>query len=333
MQTKHKAVGLISGGLDSLLAAKIILEQGIDVYGVHFLMPWNASETSRAEQAAKQIGIPLKNIQLDNDYLEMIQKPRYGYGSAFNPCIDCHGYMIMLAKKYMNEIGADFIFTGEVLGQRPMSQVKQSLALVERISKTEGILVRPLSAALLKPTHPEINGLIDRNRLLKISGRSRSLQIKLAHQFHITNFPNSAGGCLLTDKNFGRRMKDFLTHDYQGYKETIVLQWGRHFRLHEKHKAILGRDETENEALKSFCSPQDFILELPDKKGPTLILTGSHPQQEILKISAGLIQHFSKNKQRTSPFMINYWQKKSPTHISQIAPIVLSVQDVEKIKI
>ena len=183
----YKAVGLLSGGLDSMLAVKTILNQGINVIGIYFAMPWDHAKNIRTEKAARTLGIELKIIQLDNEYLKMISNPEFGYGNAYNPCIDCHSYMIMLAGKYMNEIGASFIFTGEVLGQRPMSQLKQALNSVFNLSGLNGRLLRPMSAKLLDPTIPENEGIVDREKLHAISGRSRKEQIQLAKEWDITD--------------------------------------------------------------------------------------------------------------------------------------------------
>ncbi len=291
-----KAVGLISGGLDSTLAVKIVKDLGVEVHGVYFSMPWGCCDKTAAQKTAELLGITFIVLQLDERYLEILKNPKHGYGTALNPCVDCRIHMFSRAARYMQSINADFIFTGEVLGQRPMSQMRRSMKWIEQETGMEGRLLRPLCAQLLKPTIPENEGLIDRNKLLCLSGRSRKDQIRLAEEFKITGYPAPAGGCLLTDRHFANRMKDTLEHGYRNFHETIALQWGRHFRLNDSFKATLGRDEKENESLKRYAHKDDCILEFTDKNGPTLILKGNNPTEDILSTAAGLVQRFSKHK-------------------------------------
>ncbi|MBN1869385.1 MAG: tRNA 4-thiouridine(8) synthase ThiI [Candidatus Omnitrophica bacterium] len=329
-----KAVGLLSGGLDSILAAKIVKDLGVKVYGVLFRMPWGYGSNTALNKLARQIGIRLMTIQLDDHYLTMVKDPKYGYGTAINPCIDCHTYMIAIAAKYMREISADFLFTGEVLGQRPMSQNRQSLKRVEKRSGLEGRLLRPLSAKLLEPTIPENEGLIDRNKLLGLSGRSRKAQIQLAEDLHITKYPQPAGGCLLTDKNFSNRLKDFFDQGYQDYKETIVLQWGRHFRINDDFKAIVGRDDQENNLLIQHAFPNDHIMIIAEeeKTGPAALLKGKGPSEEVLSIAAGLIQRFSRYNE-SDPLSVNFWQVRDPAHIRQVTASKLDPSRIEQMYI
>src|SRR3989338_8945580 len=266
-----KAVGLISGGLDSTLAAKIIKDLGVEIYGVYFAMPWGCCDKGSAQLAADKLGINFIVLQLDERYLEMVCKPKHGYGSAMNPCVYCRIHMFSRAAQYMKSIGADFIFTGEVLGQRPMSQMRHSMKWVEEGTGLVGRLVRPLCAQMMEPTIPEQEGLIDRAKMLAITGRSRCEQLRLADQHAIKDFSPVGGGCLLTDANFARRMEDTLTYGYRNFRETVALKWGRHFRITKDYKFILGRDSDENAALGSYAHPDDTIMELPDKLGPTLI--------------------------------------------------------------
>lgn len=329
---KVKAVGLISGGLDSSLAAAVIKDLGVDVQGVYFSMPWGCCDKAKAQSAADQLGIPLMILQLDERYLDIVKNPKHGYGSAMNPCVDCRIHMFTRAAKYMQSIGAQFVFTGEVIGQRPMSQLRHSMKWIEEGSGLTGRLLRPLCAQLMEPTIPEQEGLINREKLLSLNGRSRRPQIDEAEKFGITDFPNPAGGCLLTDKNFARRMKDTLDHGYRNFRETIALQWGKHFRLNKDFKIILGRDKEENAALRRFAHQDDHIMELPDKLGPTLILKGYNPSPEIFATAAGIIQHFSKHK-NTAPQEIEYWPVANANGLQRIHAAVLSVEYIEKIQI
>lgn len=330
--TPRKAVGLLSGGLDSALAARIIHELGFEVHAVYFSQPWGCCNKIKAREAAEKLGIKFIALQLDERYLEVIKKPKHGYGSALNPCVDCRIHMFSRAKKYMVSIGADFVFTGEVLGQRPMSQMRHSLRAIEKESELEGRLLRPLCAKLLDPTIPEKEGTIDREKLLDLSGRSRNQQIVLAKEFGISDYLPPAGGCLLTDKNFSRRMQDSFQYGYRNFRETIALKWGRHFRITKDFKAVLGRDEEENTSLKAFAHPEDFIFELPDKRGPTLILKGSSPSHEVLQICAGLIQKFSRHKDADS-IMIEYWLARDTNQIHQAHSRKMSDEEVEQIQI
>ncbi|VAX34930.1 Possible RNA methyltransferase aq_898 [hydrothermal vent metagenome] len=305
-QKPIKAVGLISGGLDSTLACKVIKDLGVDVYGVYFAMPWGCCNKTKALEAAEHIGIKFISMQLDERYLEIIRNPKHGHGSALNPCVDCRIHMFSRAAQYMKHIGADFIFTGEVLGQRPMSQQRHSMKWIEEGVGIEGRLLRPLSAQLLEPTIPEKEGLIDREKLLRISGRSRRDQMQFCKNLDVSQYTQPAGGCLLTDQHFARRMKDTLKYGYRNFRETVALQWGRHFRINDNFKATLGRKAEENESLLRYVHPDDYVMELQNKKGPTLILKGYKPTEEILSIAAGLIQYFSKFK-NNNPEIMNYY--------------------------
>src|SRR3989338_8636103 len=305
-QQRVRGVGLISGGLDSILAARIMKELGVEVHGLYFAMPWGCCDKDKALSATQKLDIPFVSLQLNEEYLEMVRKPKHGYGTALNPCVDCRAHMFTRARKYMESINAQFVFTGEVLGQRPMSQMRHSMKTIEIESGLEGRLLRPLCAQLLDPTIPEKEGLINRNRLLTISGRSRKEQLELAQKFEIDNYLPTGGGCLLTDKNFARRMEDTLEHGYRTFRETIIVKWGRHFRIAGNFKAVLGRDESENESLRRHVHPDDFILEMPDKKGPTLILKGYDPSYDIMATAAGIIQRYSKYHGST-PVEVECW--------------------------
>jgi len=303
MKTKssHKAVGLISGGMDSALAARLIKAQGIKVYGIFFSMPWGCGHLRMAQKLAQSLSIPLKIFPLREEFIEIIRHPRYGHGSAFNPCRDCHILMLQKAKNYMHELQADFVFTGEVLGQRPMSQLTNSLNLIERESGLKGQLLRPLSARHLNPTQAEIRGLVDREKLLNITGRSRQTQYRLVKKLGLKNFAAPAGGCLLTDRHFSNRLKDALNHGIRHWNDLLILRWGRHFRLDDKTKTIIGRDERENAQLINHCHPQDYILELPDEyPGPTGILQANSNPEPFFKITAGLVQRYSNMKSAPS---------------------------------
>lgn len=329
---KIKAVGLISGGLDSTLAIKIVKDLGVEVYGVYFSMPWGCCDKTMAIEAAQRIGIKFIVLQLDERYLEIVKKPKHGYGTAMNPCVDCRIHMFTRAAHYMNHIGADFVFTGEVLGQRPMSQMRHSMKKIEKGTGLEGRLLRPLCAQLFEPTIPEQEGLIDREKLLNISGRSRRPQIRLANDYHITEFNQPAGGCLLTDRKFANRMRDTLNHGYRNFRETIALQWGRHFRISDDFKVILGRNADENESLLRYAHPDDHVMTFAEKQGPTLLLKGYNPSEQIFAIAAGLIQQYSKYKNEP-PQKMKFWAVADRNNIQFVDAEKLDRTYIEKIYI
>ena len=250
MTEKRRARGLslMSGGLDSQLAVRVLQRAGADVEAVAFETPFFKADTAR--RAAQALGVKLHVVDFTDEEVALIENPPHGFGGAMNPCIDCHAAMIRRAGEMMRELGYDFVATGEVRGQRPMSQNAQSLLTVEKASGMKGRLVRPMSAKLLEPTIPEIEGILDREKLLDISGRSRDRQIALAAEFGITDYPSPAGGCKLTEEAFGRKLKDLK--DHEGLKSRALLDLlvvGRRFRLPGGSSVILGRDAGENALL------------------------------------------------------------------------------------
>jgi tRNA U34 2-thiouridine synthase MnmA/TrmU len=256
---KPRAIALLSGGLDSTLAISILLDLGIEVEALNFTTIFCNCTSARREvgcgsearRVSKLFGVGLKVLNAMPEYMDVVKAPKHGRGSGMNPCIDCRIFMFKKAKQHMEQTGADFIVTGEVLGQRPMSQHRQAIQLIERESGLEGLVVRPLSAKLLPPSIPEREGMIDREELLAISGRSRKPQIQLAADKGITDFACPAGGCLLTDKSFGRRLKDLLDNEPEAdITDVKLLKYGRHFRLPNGTKIIVGRDKAENDLLE-----------------------------------------------------------------------------------
>ncbi|HPD85410.1 MAG TPA: tRNA 4-thiouridine(8) synthase ThiI [Candidatus Omnitrophota bacterium] len=329
---RPKAVGLISGGLDSILAAKVIKDLGVEVHGLYFSMPWGCGNKEKALAMAGNLGIQLEVIELGESFLEVVKKPKHGYGSALNPCVDCKIHMLIRARQHMENIGAAFVFTGEVLGQRPMSQLKQSLAIIEKESGLTGRLLRPLTAQVLEPTISEKEGLVDRSKLLSISGRSRKEQISLAEKYGIKDYLQPGGGCLLTDKNFARRMKDAFKHGHRDLNDVTSLKWGRHFRISENFKVILGRDEPENNILRQNAHAEDYIIEPVNKLGPTAVLKGKNPDPEVLRIAGGLVREFSK-KHKTSNAEVDYWQVNHKDAVSRIKAASLTEEQIDGMRI
>ncbi|MBE9547632.1 MAG: tRNA 4-thiouridine(8) synthase ThiI [Proteobacteria bacterium] len=268
---KVKAIALFSGGLDSILAVKVIQEQGIDVLGVTFATPFFGAQKSI--EAAKRIGLPLLTIDITEEYLAMLKAPRYGYGRNMNPCIDCHTLMLKIAGGKMKELGADFLFTGEVMGQRPMSQGKQSLHIVAKNSGYNGYVLRPLSGRLLPETIPETEGKVDREKLFDIQGRGRKQQMEMTIKYGISDYSTPAGGCLLTDRMFSKRLKDLFEHgeDFK-VRDIELLKTGRHIRLDEKTKIIVGRNKSDNAAIQGLSEDGDIVITMTHFPGPTVLV-------------------------------------------------------------
>ncbi|MBL7158478.1 MAG: tRNA 4-thiouridine(8) synthase ThiI [Candidatus Omnitrophica bacterium] len=262
-----KALGLLSGGLDSILAIKVLEEQGINVTGITFVTPFFGPK--KAEKAAKTLGIRLIIKNITEEHLVMLKNPRYGYGSGMNPCIDCHGLMLKIAGEIMEREGFDFIFTGEVLGERPMSQNKQSLGIVGKLSGYREYILRPLSARLLEETKPEKEGRVDRSRLLDLNGRQRTRQFEMAEKYGIKDYPNPASGCLLTDPGFSKRLRDLFENEGDvPTGEIELLKAGRHVRMKEGPKIIIGRNEGDNMSLAGIEQSKYYLFAPMGVKGP-----------------------------------------------------------------
>ncbi len=268
-----KAICVFSGGLDSMLAAELIRDQGHDVLAFFFETPF--FNHHKAKSSAQALGLPLKIVDISKRHVAMVKAPKYGYGAHMNPCIDCHALMIRTAGEMLLREGADFIITGEVLGQRPMSQNKRSLALVADESGFGNLVIRPLSAKYLPLTVPERKGWVNRDLLPAIQGRSRKPQMALAASLGIKTYPAPAGGCLLTEKAFSRRLKDlFNARTGTKMKEIEALKVGRHFRISPAAKLVVGRNKRENEVLQSLAGENDLLLTALGVPGPTILGTG-----------------------------------------------------------
>jgi tRNA U34 2-thiouridine synthase MnmA/TrmU len=297
MMKKRKAIALLSGGLDSTLAVKVILDQGIEVEALNFVTPFCLCRKGGcgAFEAAQKLNVPLKTMSLDQEYLRVVRNPKHGYGRNMNPCIDCRILILKKAKKYAKAQGASFIFTGEVLGERPMSQHRQALSIIEKEAGLEGKILRPLSAKLLPRTEAEEKGLVDRDKLLDIMGRSRKRQIKLADQFGITDYPCPAGGCLLTYREFANKLRDLFQHRKTvTINDVQMLKVGRHFR-HGKNKIIVGRNEQENKQLLQMKKKDEFVFETQGCGSPITLLQGPKTK-EAIKIAAELTAYHSDQK-------------------------------------
>lgn len=285
-----KAIGLFSGGLDSVLAVKVLQDQGITVIGVTFETPFFGAE--KARDAAAAIDIPLRVINFTGEHLAMLKAPRYGYGKNMNPCIDCHALMLEKAGGLMAGEGADFLFTGEVLGQRSKSQTGQSLKLVAKLSGYDGYILRPLSALLLPETFPEAEGKVDRKRLLDIQGRSRKRQMALAQHYGLSSYSSPAGGCLLTDPAFSHRLRDlFNREDHPSVRNIELLKVGRHLRAGEG-KIVVGRNRSENEVIERLAEPEDSLVNVRGIPGPLVIVPGGG-DEETIRAAAAICAFYS----------------------------------------
>jgi tRNA U34 2-thiouridine synthase MnmA/TrmU len=287
---KVKALSLMSGGLDSMLAAKLIMEQGIEVAGISFTSLFFGAEGAR--RGTDELGIDLIVIDLSDDLLKVIQSPKHGYGKHMNPCIDCHALMFRVAGERMEELGASFIVSGEVVGQRPKSQMRFGLGVVERESGLTGYLLRPLSAKLLAVTVPETEGWVDREKLLGLHGRSRKPQMELADGYGIRNYATPAGGCLLTDENFSRGLKDLKKHGRLTNPEIRILSFGRQFRLSDTAKLVVGRNHAENEHLFELRPDDDILVKVIGHKGPVGVLSGDATDRD-LELAGGVVARYS----------------------------------------
>ena len=311
-EKKTKAVALLSGGLDSSLAIRMMLEQGIDVEAVAVKTPFCDFDCGkgcgqRVKEVADELGIKLKTVYFGEEYLRMLKNPKHGYGSGMNPCIDCRGMMYNAAKEHMKKTNADFIITGEVLFQRPMSQNNRALHIIEKETGMESKVLRPLSAKHLPPTEAEKRGLIKRENMGDIKGRSRKGQLAMARHFGISEPPNAAGGCLLTDPSFSKRVKDVIDHssDVPTLNDIELLKVGRHFRITNDAKLVVGRNKDENEVIKALATEGDIIIEAKDYVGPTCILRCKNHDDSLLKICGAITARYSDApKEETSKVSI-----------------------------
>jgi len=304
-----RAVSLLSGGLDSTLAARILMEQGIQVSPLYIRTGLSYARRNRlvgreptgplnVEKAAAALGLDLEIIDVSDEFLSVILHPRHGYGSAMNPCVDCRIFLLRQARAWMEEHDHHFVFTGEVLGQRPNSQMRDSLKLVERESGLEGYLLRPLSAKLLEPTIPERRGWVDREKLYGIAGRSRKPQMELAERFGVNDYPQPAGGCcFMVDQNYARRLRDFLSHEGEEAltsERAFLLAIGRHLRLPSGAQVIVGRYKQENAYIKTQ-GDEGLLLTTVDLPGPTTLMPGE-PMLEEIKQAARITARYSDGK-------------------------------------
>jgi len=333
MKDKIKAVALFSGGLDSILAVKLIQGQGIEVKGVNFKTPFFGLD--KTFLASKNIDMNLEILDITKEHLEILKKPKHGYGKNMNPCIDCHTFMFKKAGEYMSKIGASFIISGEVLRERPMSQNRNSLSIIERESGFEGRILRPLSALLLSETIPEKEGLVNRNKLLNISGRSRKRQMELALKMGIEDYPSPAGGCKLTEPAFSKRLRDLFTQDVFSLEDIEMLKLGRHFRLSTNIKLVVGRNKEENEKIKEYFQEGDFLFKAKNLKGPVSLLKGAcHENEGFISKSCQITARYcDRNEEENKEVFIDYYIKlKGIAKTKKVKPLIEDELEILRIQ-
>ena len=328
-----KAIALLSGGLDSTLAARVVMEQGVGLEALNFMTVFctctqRGATCLASQKAVEALGIPLKVLNVSEEYLCVVKNPKHGYGRNMNPCIDCRIFMLKKAKAHMEESGAAFIITGEVLGQRPMSQRRDAMRLIEREAGLEGLILRPLSAKALPVTVPEKEGWVDREKLLMVQGRSRKPQIALAEHYGIHDYPCPAGGCLLTDPGFAKRMKDLMVHDLDfSLNDVHLLKVGRHFRFSPGSKLVVGRQEEENKKIQTFAQGEDILFKVSSFPGPLSLLRGKVDDRDIERAAAVTV-HYSKAKDLPN-IEVTYKDPEEDHPQSILAPPI-SREEIEK---
>ena len=325
-----RALALVSGGLDSILAAKLIKLQGIEVIGICFASAFFGSKN--AEKMAAQIDMPLKVVDFTEDHLEMTKNPKYGYGKNMNPCIDCHAMMLRYAGHLLEELQGDFLITGEVLDQRPMSQNKKSLGIVKKESGFEEKILRPLCALNLEPTQMENNGLVDRTRLLGISGKSRKPQMELAREWGIEEYPSPAGGCMLTEPQFANRLRDLYAHGKESIKPIDIefLKVGRHMRISDSTKIVCTRNENEYALLGKLLKDEHIIFDTADCTGSTVVAVpapGTGIPAEDISFAGAVAARYSKEKEKDSVRI--KFRKKSDTEYEYIYVKPISDEEIK----
>lgn len=319
------AIALYSGGLDSTLACRVVADQGIRVVAVKFISPFFGYDLlARREQhmleVKEKFGLDLRLIDISVDYLRMLRNPPHGYGKNFNPCIDCKILMLTKAKELMTPFHASFLITGEVVGQRPMSQRYDTLRVIERDSGCSDILLRPLCAKLLKPTKPETEGLIEREKLLDFNGRTRASQIQLAAQYGIREYPGPAGGCILTDPILSKRIEKYYK-DYENIRAVDIplLMLGRQLHLPGGGWLVLGRDEKENNNVAMLRQPDDHLFIMADRPGPTGLLRYATSPDDLKTAAAVMVRYARKGKDLPEPVPVTVEKNTDITVINSTA--------------
>ncbi len=324
-----KALILLSGGLDSLLAYKIIEKEGVDVLGIHYINPIATRYPEKAEEIFQKNN--LKYIQISNfkDFLKMLKAPKFGFGKNLNPCIDCRLLNIRLAVEEMKSRHFDFLVTGEVQGQRPKSQLRRALDTIESASGVKGLLLRPLSAKILHPTVPELKGWVNRENFYGIQGRSRSIQMRITKEFNITDYASPGGGCPLTEKEYSKKIKDILEYDLLNPDQVALLNIGRHFRLNKKIKFIVGRNNEDNlKLLKMSETLSCVVIDEKTVNGPVAILIGN-PDNNDLRLAMRIVASYTK----VSGDIVMKWKNSLDKIWEDIIVTPFTRKEIEKYRI
>lgn len=297
-----KAIALLSGGLDSTLAVLTMLRQGIEITAVTFLTHFGCdiSDSSSCSKnpfpAAEKFGFEVKLCHLADKFIEIVKNPKYGHGKNMNPCVDCRILMLREAKELMSMIGADFIVTGEVLGQRPMSQRRDTFPVIDREAGVAGYVVRPLSAKHMNPTMPEKSGLINRELLHNFAGRSRKPQMALAAELGLVDYPAPAGGCILTEPNYSHRLRELLKYTPDpSLNDLHLLRVGRHFRVSPSCKVIVGRNEQENDSIEALAEKDNYLLTVEGVGSPMTLIKGEDAAG-FLSLASAICARYSDAK-------------------------------------
>ncbi len=318
---------LFSGGLDSQLAVCVLREQGIKVHGIVFDSPFFDPDIAR--QASVGLDLPLEICDFTADIVSLIEKPSHGFGSCMNPCVDCHALMLKRAGEKMEEQGFNFLATGEVLNERPKSQNRDAMKIVASESGYDNFILRPLSAKRLDMTQPELAGLVERDKLLALEGRGRKPQFALAEKYDLKNYPSPAGGCRLTEPNFCRRLEDLKIHEgLHGRKNIEMLKYGRHFRLADNVKVIVGRNENDNAVIEGNAELYELILKVEEAPGPTAVLPVNSDEEHVLKASAICARYSDCPPDR--PVRL---RMRSARGRRQIEVMPANQEDIEKLRI
>ena len=321
------AIALFSGGLDSALAAAVVRDQGVQIIAFHCVSLFGSIAPDGAPAPAivalaAELGIPLHAHNFTPRQLELVQQPRFGFGKHLNPCIDCHLHMLIAAEEYRREIGADFLVSGEVVGQRPMSQTQNAIARINKASGFEDLILRPLSAFLLSPTLPEREGWVNRALFPKIQGRERHIQLEMAKQYGLVNVGTPAGGCLLTVEHFAMKLRDAVNRNAISENDLWLLREGRHFRLDAMTRAVASRNEEGNARLLALAQPTDALYQTIETPG-AIVLARPLPSPNVAAVAAGLAVHYSR--QRTAgPTAVRTWRGGSAPESGEVLPDVFA---------
>ena len=294
LEVLTRALAMLSGGLDSILAAKLIKDQGIEVIGITYKSYFFDEENAR--RMVKQIDIPLEVVDFSEEHFELVKNPKHGYGKNMNPCIDCHAMMMRYSGELLKKFEADFIITGEVINQRPMSQNAGALNTVKKESGFSDKILRPLCAKLLPPTEMEESGMVDREKLMNINGRSRKVQIELAEKWNIKDYPTPAGGCKLTEPGYSKRLRDLLdNNDEVTPRDMELLRYGRRFRISRNTVIISARTKDEGDLIKPILNSNDTGFIVDKYTGSMVVLVGEATEEGI-KLAAAIAARYSKGK-------------------------------------